>query len=143
MGAEKLLLINRQDLNEIIEHSLQDDPNECCGILGGKGNKVMKVYRATNTENSPYRYKMDPIDQLQADKDCDLNDWEFVAFYHSHTHSPAYPSATDVRMAIQNEWLTVQYMIVSLMDKSKPIARAFTIDSDGEIVEGNIEILDK
>ena len=138
-----MLFINRKDLGEMIEHSLQEDPNECCGILGGKGNNVMKVYRATNTEKSPYRYKMDPIDQLQADKDCDLNDWEFVGFYHSHTHSPAYPSATDVRMAIQNEWLAVQYVIVSLMDKSNPIARGFIINRDGEILEENIKIIDK
>lgn len=137
-----MLLINRENLNEIIEHSLQENPNECCGILGGKGNNVMKVYQATNTENSPYRYKMDPIDQLQADKDCDLHDWEFVAFYHSHTHSPAYPSATDVRMAMQNEWFTVQYIIISLMDKSNPIVRSFIINRNGEIAEENIKILE-
>ena len=25
--------------------------------------------------------------------------WDFFAVYHSHTHSPAYPSPTDIRLA--------------------------------------------
>ena len=135
-----MLTIRQEDVDEMIAHALEDDPNECCGILGGNGDEVKRLYRATNLEKSPYRYRMEPLDQLNADKDCDENGWEFMAFYHSHTHSPAYPSATDVRMALQNGWLNVHYVLVSLMNRSSPDVRAFRIGQQGEIAEEEFRI---
>ncbi len=135
-----MLIISRKDADEMVTHALEEDPNECCGILGGKNDHVMKLYRVVNSDKSPYRYRMDPLGQLEADKDCDRNGWQFVAFYHSHTHSPAYPSATDVRMAVQNGWLNVWYVLVSLLDKQNPDIRVFRISPDGEIEEGKLHI---
>ena len=81
-----------------------------------------RLYRITNTAHSPYRYLMQPQEQLNAMLDSDRNGWDVLAFYHSHTHSAAYPSATDVRMAQESGWIGeyVIYVLVSLEDKSRP-----------------------
>ena len=132
-----MLTIAKKFAADMIAHSQQEDPNECCGILAGKDDTVAKLYRITNTVASPVRYLMDPQEQLQAMLDADNNGWDVMAFYHSHTHSPAYPSPTDVRMAQQSGWLgdDVYYILVSLQDKANPHIRAFRIMENGEIVE--------
>ena len=135
-----MLRVGKQFANEMISHALEDDPNECCGILAGKDDTVHYAYRITNTVHSPYRYLMDPQEFLNADKDSERNGWEFLAFYHSHTHSPAYPSKTDVRMALDSGWLDIRYVLVSLEEKDSPQIRAFRLGGDGEIAESEIDI---
>ncbi len=135
-----MLRVGKQFANEMISHALEDDPNECCGILAGKDDTVHYAYRITNTAHSPYRYLMDPQEFLNADKDSERNGWEFLAFYHSHTHSPAYPSKTDVRMALDSGWLDIRYVLVSLEDKDSSQIRVFRLGGDGEIAEGEIDI---
>ena len=89
---------------------------------------VTKLYRITNTAHSPFRYVMDPQEQLGAMLECDRNGWDIMAFYHSHTHSPAHPSQTDVRMALQSGYLDEHYVLVSLENADAPAIRAFKID---------------
>ncbi len=125
--------------DEIVAHAREDDPNECCGILAGKDTQVVKLYRIANTARSPYRYLMDPQEQLNAMLDLERNGCEILAFYHSHTHTAAYPSSIDVRMALQSGWLDVIYLLVSLMDKAHPTLRAFRI-VDGSVTEEELAI---
>ncbi len=126
--------------DEIIAHALEETPNECCGILAGAGGVVSRLYRITNTAHSPFRYVMDPQEQLRAMLECDRNGWDIIAFYHSHTHSPAYPSQTDVRMALQSGYLDERYVLVSLENPDAPAIRAFQIDESGAITEHPLEI---
>ena len=135
-----MLRIAKSYAAEMIAHSLEEDPNECCGILAGNDETVHHLYRITNTAESPFRYLMDPQEQLNAMLDSDRNGWELLAFYHSHTHSQAYPSSTDVRMALQSGWLDVYYILVSLEDKVDPDIRAFRIDENGEVAEAEYEL---
>ena len=130
-----MLRIQKQHASEMIAHALEDDPNECCGILAGKDQVALRLYRITNTAGSPYRYLMDPQEQLNAMLDSERNGLEILAFYHSHTHGPAYPSGTDVRMAQESGWLDVYYVLVSLEDRANPQIRAYHIGDDGEITE--------
>ncbi|MDA1188369.1 MAG: M67 family metallopeptidase [Chloroflexi bacterium] len=135
-----MLRLPEEFARQIITHAREEDPNECCGILAGKDSTVSHAYRITNTVKSPYRYLMDPQEFLNADKDAESNGVEFVAFYHSHTHSEGYPSATDVRMALESGWLDVHYVLVSLEDKENPVIRAFNINQSGKIIEDELEI---
>ena len=109
----------------MVQHALEEDPNECCGILAGAGGIVLQHYRITNTEKSPYRYSMDGRELNQVLRELDDNGWEMQVIYHSHTHSPAYPSSTDVRLAAN--WPDPYYLLVSLLDKQSPDVRLFTI----------------
>ena len=132
--------ISRAQADEIIAHAFEEDPDECCGILSGTDEIASKLYRITNTVKSPYRYMMDPQEFLDADLDSERNGMEFVAFYHSHTHSPAYPSQTDVRMAQQSGYHDVHYILVSLQDHDNPQINAYLINESGEIAKQTLEI---
>lgn len=132
--------ISRSHADEIVAHAREEFPNECCGIMAGVDGQAHRLYRISNTARSPYRYLMDPQEQLNADKDAEKNGWDFVAFYHSHTHSPAYPSVTDVRMALQSGYLSVNYVLVSLEDREIPDIRAYRISETGEIIEEELII---
>ena len=135
-----MLKIEKEHAAEMIAHALEEDPNECCGILSGKDGLVSHLYRITNTARSPYRYLMDPQEFLNADKDSESKGREFLAFYHSHTHSPAYPSQTDVRMALESGWLDVYYVLVSMEERANPQIRAFHIRESGDILEQEFQL---
>jgi len=136
-----VLSIEKRFVDEMIAHSREEDPNECCGILAGSDGSVGHLYRITNTAKSPYRYLMDPQEFLDADRDSERNGWEMLAFYHSHTHGPAYPSQTDVRMALESGWVDVYYVLVSLENKASPLVRAFHISDTGEIQQEEFEVV--
>ncbi len=135
-----LITITESHANEMVAHALEEDPNECCGILAGADGTGRKLYRIANSAKSPYRYLMDPQEFLNADLDSERSGMEFLAFYHSHTHSPAYPSPTDVRMAQQSGYHDVYYILVSLEDSENPAIKAYLIRESGEIVEQPLEV---
>ena len=135
-----MIEIKRRFVEEMIEHSRLENPNECCGILAGVKGQVTKLYRIKNSTPSPYRYVMDPEEQLGAMRDADEQSLELMAFYHSHTHSLAYPSDTDVRMATESGWVDFCYVLVTLEELSKPDVRFFDISVDGDITEQRAKI---
>ncbi|MQG19172.1 MAG: M67 family metallopeptidase [SAR202 cluster bacterium] len=129
--------INKKELMLIQEHAKFENPNECCGILGGKDNHITDVYQIDNVVASPTRYLMDPEQQLKATKDLEDRGLEIIGFYHSHTNSEAYPSSTDVRLAIQSGWLDILYILISVKYSE---VKAFKIESTGEIIEEDVVI---
>tara|TARA_B100000029_G_scaffold383228_1_gene378648 strand:- start:2685 stop:3125 length:441 start_codon:yes stop_codon:yes gene_type:complete len=142
-AAEKnpLVQIKQEFIDEMVAHSKEDLPNECCGILAGPDNRVEKVYRMSNVEASPFRFSMDPGELVQVDSEAGENGWELLVIYHSHTGSEAYPSDTDVRIArgTAGLWPDVRYVLVSLMDMDDPVVRIFQI-ADGVVTEEPLEI---
>lgn len=144
-----MLQLPKTMIHEMINHAEAEAPNECCGLLSGKEGRVSEVYKIANLPaDSPaiadlkvppdrrFRYVMDPQEQLRAFKEMRKNRTDLLAIYHSHPHSPAYPSATDVRLAFYTD---VYYLIISL-EKEKPIVRAFRI-IDQKIIEAEMKVL--
>ncbi|HEY8686988.1 MAG TPA: M67 family metallopeptidase, partial [Chloroflexota bacterium] len=86
---------------------------------------------------SPVHYHMDPTQQLRAITEIDDQELDLGAIYHSHTHTRAYPSPTDVRLAFYPEAL---YLIVSLADETRPDLRSFRI-VDEQIEEVPLEVV--
>jgi len=121
-------------IDDMVGHALADAPNECCGIIAGEDGRAVRLFRAINSEASPYRYSVDSNDLFRIFRECDENDWSFLAIYHSHTASEAYPSPTDVRLAF---WPEAFYILVSLQDSQTPVVRAFRI-IEGKIREEEI-----
>ncbi len=126
-----MLTLPRKFIEEMTEHAREDAPNECCGIIAGQDGRAVKLFRARNAEASPYRYSVDPQDLFRIHRECEENGWEFLAIYHSHTASEAYPSGTDIRLAF---WPESFYVLVSLTRPDEPAVRAFRI-LDGEVQE--------
>lgn len=134
------IIIPRLIISKLIEHSLIEDPKECCGYLMGNANEVQSIYNCKNIhENAVTRYALDPLDQISAEKYADENNLNIIAIYHSHTLSQAYPSPTDVSNAIESGWTQPLYVLISLVEKTRPIVRAFNISEDKSVEEVIIE----
>lgn len=121
---------------EIVEHGLRDFPNECCGVIAASAGAPVKVFPMKNADASPVSYRLDGKEQLQVFDQMDDNDWEMWAIYHSHTHSEAFPSETDRRLAFYPE---TRYLVLSLADRAQPELRSFWI-TQGEIQEEELTI---
>jgi len=134
-----VLELPRRFVEEMVRHAREEDPNECCGLIAGKNGRAVRLYRITNIERSPYRYYMDPQELYQAYREMEERGWELLAIYHPHTHSPAYPSPTDVRLAT---WPDAYYILISLEDKENPVVRAFRI-VDGRVTEEDLRVVDR
>ena len=131
-----MLKIKNEQLVEIIRHAKESDPDEACGILAGKKEKVEKVYKMTNTSDKPEMcYFMDTKEQFKILKEIRNLGLEMAAIYHSHAHSEAYPSKRDIELAY---YPAASYVIISLEDKGKPVARSFKI-VEGKITEEEIK----
>jgi proteasome lid subunit RPN8/RPN11 len=121
----------------MIAHALAEAPLECCGILAGANDKVLKLFRTTNSEQSPLRYNVEPHELLCIYRQLDEEGWQLLAIYHSHPHSEAYPSAQDIKLA---QWLDVLYLIISLRE-ARPVMRAFWL-SGGQVKEEPLSLVE-
>lgn len=117
-------------LDQIVAHSLEDAPNECCGLVGAKDGKATSVLRAQNLYPSPLRFEIaNPVPLLRQIEEAGE---ELAAIYHSHTRSEAYPSQTDINMA--RGWPDPVWLICSVADAHNPVVRGFEI-RDGAVHE--------
>lgn len=127
---------------EMIEHCSEGRPNEACGLLAASNGEIVRVIKMTNASASPVRYSLDPTEQFKAYKMMSDSNLDLAGVFHSHTHTEAYPSPTDVRLASED----VPYVIVSLA-ADVPSIRAFRIvksswtEETGDIQEMPVEIV--
>jgi len=121
---------------EIVEQALREFPNECCGLIAAEDGDAVKVFPMTNADASPATYRLDPTEQLHVFDELEEHGWDLWGIYHSHTHSDAYPSETDTRLAFYPE---ARYLLVSLQDRAAPVMRSFWI-RDGQITEEELQI---
>jgi len=120
-------------------------PNEMCGLIVGdrpaaEGGRALRFEPTRNKAASPYRYEIDPDDLLRLTIATDDADEAFWAIVHSHTHTPAVPSPTDIGLAFYPDSL---YILISLSPTEAdsttggPGIRAWRI-VDGEVREVQI-----
>jgi proteasome lid subunit RPN8/RPN11 len=116
----------------IVAHALDGLPDEACGLLAARPGSALveRVYPCGNDAGSARLYTINPLDHLKADRDAEGRGLEIVGVYHSHTHTPAYPSPIDVDQAPDPSW---HYLLVSLAD-GEPVMRSYRI-VDGNIAE--------
>ena len=128
--------IQRKLMGELISHALQDDPNECCGLLLGSGDEADELHRMSNVNKKPIsRYTMQPGELVEAQEKIKKSNREFVAIYHSHTFTQGYPSLTDIKNAVKVSSIATRHIIVSLVEKTRPVVRAFSINAESEVTE--------
>lgn len=159
-GADNALHMSPALRAALVEHAFQGDPDEVCGILAGHGTRVARVCPVRNTADvvtaergvfrdrssgvatagsKPVHYYMDPRDQLRVYSELDDADLDVVGYYHSHTHTEARPSPTDIRLAVD---LAAVYLLVGLEDRANPSVRAWRIHKESPEAEtGTLEEL--
>ncbi|MDQ2700231.1 MAG: M67 family metallopeptidase [Actinomycetota bacterium] len=125
-------------LDEMIEHTIQDDPDECCGLIGGNSDEAKSIYRMENIAHSPLRYEMDPMEQYRVYTKIEEDGQEVVGIYHSHTRTAAYPSQTDINLA--TGWPDAVYFIVSLENPGEPYVKGFMIRGN-EVEDVDLQIV--
>ena len=121
---------------EILDQGLREFPNECCGLIAAEAGAPVKVFAMKNADASPATYRLDGREQLRIFQEMDDRGWELWAIYHSHTHSEAYPSDTDVRLAFYPD---ARYILLSLADRKDPVIRSFWIVDD-EVTEEELTV---
>ena len=108
----------------IVAHARADYPNESCGLIIGDaaaadGGLARRYVATRNKAASPYRYEIDPSDLLRLTIETDDADEVFWGIVHSHTHTAAAPSPTDIGLAFYPDAL---YLLVSLgEDEADPV----------------------
>ncbi len=134
-----MLRISRAHWQAIVDHAIAEaaKPAEACGLLAGELGDidVKAVYPCRNIapeERQNVYYELDPKDHLKADRDAQAQGWDIIGVYHSHTHTEALPSPTDIEKAAPQDpaW---HYILVSLRLPT-PVVRSFTI-VDGLVAE--------
>ena len=111
-------------------------PDEGCGLLlGTPSGEVRKVVPSPNIAHSAKVYEIDPKVLLRASREADNDGIEIIGVFHSHTHSEAYPSPTDIRQAPDPNW---HYVLVSLKD-IPTVVRSYRI-VDGEVTKEEVAL---
>jgi proteasome lid subunit RPN8/RPN11 len=132
---------------EMVEHARAGLPNEACGVVAGEDGRPIRVYRMRNAEDSPAVYRFDEREQLNVFNEIEEKGWDLLAFFHSHTHTEAYPSPTDRARAHWADPVTgeqvaaypgTRYLIVSLAD-GQAVIRGFWFEG-GEPVEEEVRV---
>ena len=113
-------------------------PLEACGLMAGEpgSNRITRFFPCRNIEQSARIYTIDPVDHLRAERTAEDAGLEIRGVMHSHTHTEAFPSATDVSAAPDPDW---HYLIVTLK-RETPEMRTYRIVKD-LIAEVTVEIL--
>ena len=129
------LKLDQGPWQEMLAHAYDGLPLEACGLLAGHlgRGEVTRFYPCRNAEESSRVYTVDPRDHLRADRDAEDAGLAIVGVMHSHTHTEAYPSPTDVDRAPDPDW---HYVIVSLK-REAPVLRSYRI-VDGTIAEEQV-----
>jgi [CysO sulfur-carrier protein]-S-L-cysteine hydrolase len=137
VGSE-VFALDAATWDTLVDHSWSDFPYEVCGLLGIRSDGSVAHFPIDNAERSMTYYVMDGKQLLRAMREIEDEGWG-LAIYHSHSHTRAYPSATDIRLAAYPE---ATYLIVTLQDRDRPDIRAFSI-LDGVVIEKRVVVTDR
>ena len=126
--------IKNHVIRYILAHAQKEAPIEACGFLMGSAGLVTMGLAITNMERREDHFTFDAKEQLEAYRTAKESGVEIIAAYHSHPATPAWPSAEDVRLAVNP---TLLYVIASLADNQERV-KAFRI-REGRIEEEPLE----
>jgi proteasome lid subunit RPN8/RPN11 len=133
-----VLELPRAVYDDVVAFAVETYPYEACGLIAGPPDApgvVSHFYRCRNAAGSARVYTVDPTDHLRAERDAESRGLEIIGVIHSHTHTPAYPSPTDIAQAPDPAW---HYAIVSLQHE-EPSLRSFRL-VDGAVTEEAVSL---
>lgn len=128
---------------QMVSHALSGYPNEACGVVAGAEGRAVRVYPMRNADQSPVVYRFDEGEQLEVFREIEDQGWDLLAFFHSHTHTDAYPSPTDIAQAHWRDPVSgdpvatypgTRYLILSLRGE-EPVLRSFRLDGASPVEE--------
>jgi proteasome lid subunit RPN8/RPN11 len=134
--------LRRALVEEMTAHARACAPEECCGLLGGRGREAASVYPLRNVARAPsVSYEAAPEELFGAQRLMRQRGETLVAVYHSHPRSavPA-PSSSDVRLAF---YPSAIYFIIGFDAAGECVLRAFRIyEREGRFECAGFELID-
>ena len=135
-----MLRLSRSAWSAMIAHAYAGLPDEACGLLGGTGDDGTVFVPCINADASSRTFTIDGPEQLRAERLIEDAGLELLGVVHSHTHTDAYPSPTDVDKG-DNPFLAGWHWVLVSLKHPEPVVRSYLI-VEREIVEEEIELVD-
>jgi [CysO sulfur-carrier protein]-S-L-cysteine hydrolase len=137
--AGRVLTIDQATYDAIVAHARRDHPDEACGIVAGpaRSDRPERFIPMLNAARSPTFYEFDSHDLLRLYREMDDRDEEPVVIYHSHTATEAYPSRTDISLAMEPR---AHYVLVSTREPDTADFRSYRI-VDGKVTEEDVHVV--
>jgi proteasome lid subunit RPN8/RPN11 len=134
-----VLQIDQETVDAIVAHARRDHPDEACGVVAGPAgsDRPQRFIPMLNAARSPTFYEFDSQDLLRLYRELDDRDEEPVVIYHSHTATEAYPSRTDISLAMEPG---AHYVLVSTREPDTTDLRSYRI-VDGAVTEEEVRVL--
>jgi proteasome lid subunit RPN8/RPN11 len=126
-----VLALSRDLWLAMVAHALDGFPDEACGLLAGPAgdeDAVTEFVPCVNVDRSSRTFSLGP-DAWAAVDELDGRGLAVRAVVHSHTHTEAYPSPTDVAQAANPFIAGWRWVLVSLKHP-EPAVRSYRIDGD-------------
>lgn len=135
------IYLPRKLTNQLL-HLAQLSPDaEVCGLIGADSTGMpTSCYPVENSAATPeIRFLLDASQQIEAMRQIRDRGETLFAIYHSHPHSPAQPSPTDIKEA---SYPNALHLIISLNTKGVLELRGFKIAGQRaeEVVLNLIEV---
>lgn len=123
----------------MVGHAYDGLPNEACGLLGGTADIGEVFVPCENADASSRTFSLGPDAWEKADREIEDRGMSILGVVHSHTHTEAYPSPTDIEQAGNPFLAGWRWLLVSLRQDA-PVVRSYVID-DGVVREEQIAVL--
>lgn len=124
----------------IVAHAKREAPIEACGLLAGSPEYVRSFHPVTNAAASERRFVLDGTEMLAAERLAEDSGDVIVGVMHSHTQTPAWPSATDIADAARFDPAGVFHHLIVSTATSPCEVRAFRLDGAHHPTQSVIEI---
>ncbi|MBI4853247.1 MAG: M67 family metallopeptidase [Acidobacteria bacterium] len=96
----------------MIFYAKNSAPEECCAFLGGEKDTFTHYYPLKNSaQDKKKSFFVAPIELFQNLQQINNLGQDLLGIYHSHPNSIAYPSKTDIQLALYPKAV---YFILSL-----------------------------
>lgn len=135
-----MLTITAATHDAMVAHALRGFPDEACGLFAGVPGTTLvdTFYPMRNAAASSQIYQLDGEEMLAVERGADDAGLLVMGVMHSHTHTTAYPSPTDVADAARFDPFGAWYYVIVSLKFAEPVVRVYRI-CDGEISE--VELL--
>ena len=127
-----MLQVTAEVRTAMVAHALRGLPHEACGLFSGPAGGFMATlfHPMTNVAASSELYQLDGVEMMGVERRVDAAGNQILGVMHSHTHTSAYPSPTDVSDAAAfDPFGAFHYVIVSLKH-ADPVLRSYRIVDD-------------
>ncbi len=137
-----MLALTRHVYELMIAHALDGLPDEACGLFAADPltARIDRFFPMVNAAASSRLYRLDGREIMAVEAEVDAAGLVLAGVMHSHTHTTAYPSPTDVRDAEAFDPFGVWLFVIVSLKHPEPALRAYRILGD-DITEVPVTIV--